>query len=46
MAVELSRVEAAGSKVIQPKKLISEEIGYMGLLLDTEGNRVAVHSRQ
>jgi predicted enzyme related to lactoylglutathione lyase len=46
VAVELSRVEAAGGKVVMPKKLISDEIGYMGLFLDTEGNRIAVHSRK
>jgi uncharacterized protein len=42
--VELSRVAAAGGKVLQEKTLITEEIGYMGLFLDTEGNRIAVHS--
>jgi len=45
-AAELSRVEAAGGKILQPKKLISEEIGDMGLFLDSEGNRIAVHSRK
>ena len=45
VAVELSRVEAAGGKVLMTKKLITEEIGYMGLFLDTEGNRIALHSR-
>jgi len=42
---ELSRVAAAGGKVLQEKKLIAEGIGYMGLFLDTEGNRLALHSR-
>lgn len=46
VAVELSRVEAAGGEVLKPKTRISEEHGYMGLFLDTEGNRVAVHSRR
>ncbi len=46
LAVELSRVEAAGGKVLQPKRLISEEIGHMGIFLDTEGNRIALHSRE
>lgn len=45
LAIELGRVEAAGGKVLQAKKLITEEIGYMGLFLDSEGNRVAFHSR-
>ena len=43
VAIELSRVETAGGKVLIPKKLITEEIGYMGLFLDSEGNRIAVH---
>jgi uncharacterized protein len=43
-AVELERVTAAGGKILQAKKLIAPNIGYMGLFLDTEGNRVAIHS--
>jgi uncharacterized protein len=46
VANELSRVEAAGGKVLMPRTLISEEIGYYGLFLDSEGNRIAVHSRK
>lgn len=42
---ELSRVEKAGGKVIQPRTLIAEDIGYMAIFLDTEGNRIALHSR-
>ena len=43
---ELARVEAAGGKVIQPKTQISEDYGYMALIIDSEGNRIALHSRQ
>jgi uncharacterized protein len=43
---ELSKVEEAGGKVLQEKKLIAEDVGYMGLLLDSEGDRIAVHSRK
>ena len=43
---ELSRVEKAGGKVLMPRKLIYEEIGYMGVFLDSEGNRIALHSRK
>lgn len=42
---EIGRVVAAGGKVIKPKTQISPEVGYMGLFIDTEGNRMAVHSR-
>jgi hypothetical protein len=40
-----ARIEKAGGKIIQSKKLISEDIGYMALFIDTEGNRIALHSR-
>jgi uncharacterized protein len=43
---ELNRVEKSGGKVIQPKTLIAEDYGYMALFIDTEGNRVALHSRK
>jgi len=43
---ELARVKEAGGKVIQNKTQISEEYGYMALILDSEGNRVALHSRK
>lgn len=41
---ELDRVEAAGGKIYQPKTQISKEHGFMGVFIDTEGNRVALHS--
>ena len=43
---ELDRVVAAGGKIYQPKTLISEDHGYMGVMIDSEGNRVAFHSKQ
>lgn len=42
--IELDRIEAAGGKIYQPKTQISPEHGYMGIFIDTEGNRVALHS--
>ena len=39
----LDRVEAAGGKILVPKTRISEEHGFMALILDTEGNRVGLH---
>jgi len=42
---ELQRVEDAGGKIVQAKTQISEDIGYMALLIDTEGNRIALHSK-
>lgn len=40
----LSRVEAAGGKIMMPKTEISPEYGYMAVFFDTEGNRIALHS--
>lgn len=42
---EINRVEAAGGKVYQEKTQISEEHGFMAVFVDTEGNRVALHSQ-
>jgi len=46
MDANLERVTRAGGTVLQPKKAIGEGFGYMGLFLDTEGNRIALHSKQ
>ncbi|MDF2379693.1 MAG: VOC family protein [Candidatus Gracilibacteria bacterium] len=43
---EVGRVEAAGGKILSPPKLITEEYGYMALVEDTEGNRIAIHSQK
>ena len=40
----LDKVEAAGGKILVPKTEISPDYGYMAVLLDTEGNRIALHS--
>jgi uncharacterized protein len=42
--IVLDRVEAAGGQVIVPKTEISEDYGFMGIFIDTEGNRIALHS--
>ncbi len=44
VANEISRVAAAGGKVVSDKKQISEENGYMAYFIDSEGNRIALHS--
>lgn len=43
---EIDRVADAGGKVLQEKTLIRDDIGYMALFLDSEGNRIALHSRK
>jgi predicted enzyme related to lactoylglutathione lyase len=40
----LDKVEAAGGKVFVPKTEISPEYGFMGVFIDTEGNRIGLHS--
>lgn len=40
----LKRAQNAGSKIIQPKVMINEEIGYMAIITDSEGNKIALHS--
>ncbi len=42
--IVLSKVEAAGGKIIVPKTEISPEYGFMAVIIDTEGNRIAFHS--
>jgi predicted enzyme related to lactoylglutathione lyase len=40
----LDRIENAGGKILVPKTQISPEYGYMAVFIDSEGNRVALHS--
>jgi predicted enzyme related to lactoylglutathione lyase len=40
----LDKVEKAGGKIIIPKTLVGPDLGYWALMLDTEGNRMALHS--
>ncbi len=40
----LNKVEEAGGKIMVPKTEISPEYGFMAVFLDTEGNRIALHS--
>lgn len=41
---ELNRIEPAGGQIYLAKRQISPEYGYMGVFIDSEGNRVALHS--
>ena len=40
----LDKVEAAGGKIMVPKTEISPEYGCMAVIIDTEGNRIGLHS--
>ena len=43
---EASRIAGAGGQLLRGKTPISPEYGFMALALDTEGNRIALHSAQ
>jgi uncharacterized protein len=43
LSVPLAKVEKAGGKILMPKTSIGEN-GFMAHFLDTEGNRIALHS--
>ncbi|MDR3680274.1 MAG: VOC family protein [Flavipsychrobacter sp.] len=44
MDTVIGKIEPAGGKVLMPKTKITDEIGYMAFFIDTEGNKVALHS--
>ena len=48
LQVVLDRVEEAGGKIIESKKPVSadQQLGNWALIIDSEGNRVALHSVQ
>ncbi|MGH2538289.1 MAG: VOC family protein [Candidatus Promineifilaceae bacterium] len=44
LGVLLDRVEAAGGQVALPKTEIGEDDGFFAYFIDTEGNRIGLHS--
>ncbi|HEX9650266.1 MAG TPA: VOC family protein [Cyclobacteriaceae bacterium] len=44
--VYLNRVPEAGGRIILKKTLISKEHGYFALFIDSEGNKMAFHSKK
>ena len=42
--IVLDKVVAAGGSIMVPKTEISPEYGHMAVFMDTEGNRIALHS--
>ena len=40
----LDKVEAAGGRIMIAKTEISPEFGYMAMIIDSEGNRIGLHS--
>ena len=45
LSVVLNRIEEAGGIVIMNKTLINDAVGHFALFMDTEGNRLALHSK-
>lgn len=46
LSVALGKIEKAGGKVVMPKTHISDDIGYMAFFIDSEGNKIALHSNK
>ena len=44
LSVVLDKVTASGGKVLQEKTSIGANLGYWAMIVDSEGNRVALHS--
>jgi predicted enzyme related to lactoylglutathione lyase len=44
LSVALGKVVAAGGKIMREKTIISPEFGFMAVMIDTEGNSIALHS--
>lgn len=40
----LQKIVDAGGQVVMPKTLIDEQTGYMAFFIDTEGNKIGLHS--
>ena len=46
MTTMLGRISDAGGRIIMEKTLINADAGYFALFVDTEGNRLALHSNK
>lgn len=42
----LSKVEDAGGRIVMGKTLINEDNGYFAIFIDSEGNKLAIHSNK
>jgi uncharacterized protein len=45
VAIEAAKIEPAGGTLIMPKESIGE-FGFIAMFIDTEGNRIGLHSNQ
>lgn len=44
LQIILEKAENNGGKILVPKRLHGDESGYFAIFLDTEGNRIGLHS--
>ena len=44
--IVLNKVEEAGGRIVMPKTLISEDAGYFAIFIDSQGNKLALHSKK
>ena len=42
----IGRIKPAGGRVLLEKTLINKAVGYFALFIDTEGNKLALHSKR
>lgn len=42
----LNRIEPAGGRVVMDKTIINDSAGYFALFIDSEGNKLALHSKK
>ena len=46
METVINNITEAGGTIVMPKTHISEDIGHMAFFIDSEGNKVALHSNK
>ncbi|MCB9251173.1 MAG: VOC family protein [Flavobacteriales bacterium] len=46
LSSKIANVEPAGGRIIMGKTLINKNSGYFALFIDTEGNKMALHSME
>lgn len=46
LQILLTKIQSAGGRVIMEKTKIDDDSGYFALFIDTEGNKLALHSKK
>ncbi|HEY5688200.1 MAG TPA: VOC family protein [Yeosuana sp.] len=41
----LNKIEEVGGRIVMPKTLISIDAGYFAIFIDSQGNKLALHSK-